>query len=371
MRIGIDAKWFFSGNPSGKVVVQNLLEELLKISGHHQVFIFLKKEEKNIVFPLNYPNISLVYVWGKNNQISNLYFVRKTAKKLKLDIILCFYFSPIFIKIKRIVFVFDAIYISNPEYFTLIERIYFSTIKFLASKADMVLTISKTEKARLLKHRFNSENKIDFIYMGVQTRYKPLEHQPKEEITRIQSKFNLPERFILYVGRINPRKNILNLLSAISFIKDNEIKLVLAGQYDGKSNNLHDMIIKLGLEGKVDLLGYVDDNDLPILYSLATVFCYVSHDEGFGLPPLEALASGIPVVIANTGSLPEVCGDAGSYCDPDNPGDIAKKIDSLLSDSFLYDYKKNRGIEIAKNYDWTDSALHLMKIIDKVGGSSI
>jgi glycosyltransferase involved in cell wall biosynthesis len=369
MKIGIDAKWFFSGNPSGKVVVRNLLEELLKISGHHQIFVFLKKEEKESVFPLNYPNITLVYVWGKNNQISNLYFVRKTAKKLKLDVILCFYFSPIFTKIKRIVFVFDTIYISNPEYFTLTERIYFSTIKFLASKADMVLTISKTEKTRLLKHGFNSENKIDVIYLGVQNRYKPLKNHPKEEITRVQNKFDLPERFILYVGRINPRKNFFNLLRAITFIKDKEIKLVLAGQYDGKSNNLHDIIEEQGLEGKVVLLGYVDDNDLPTLYSLATVFCYVSHDEGFGLPPLESLASGVPVVIANTGSLPEVCGDAGVYCDPNNPSDIAQKIDSLLSDSSLYEYKKNKGIEAVKEFNWSKSAKKLLNIFDQVASN--
>jgi glycosyltransferase involved in cell wall biosynthesis len=370
MKIGIDAKWFFSGNPSGKVVVRNLFEEFLKISSNHQIFIFLKKEERELLFPFDYPNVTLVYIWGRNNQLSNLFCIGKKSKQLKLDVILCFYYSPLFTSAKRIVFVFDAIYLSHAEYFTVLERIYFSTVKFLASKSDMILTISKTEKNRLLKYRFNSEDKIDVLYMGVQKEYKPLEYHPIKEVARVRAKYKLPVRFVLYVGRINARKNISNMVRAISYLKEKEIKFVLGGAYDWKTVNIPVIIEELELENKIDILGYIDNNDLPILYSLASVFCYASYDEGFGLPPLESMASGVPVVVANTGSLPEVCGDAGVYCDPKDPGDIAKKIDSLLSDPSLYAYKKNKGIEIAKKYNWSNSAQKLMEIINKVEGHS-
>jgi glycosyltransferase involved in cell wall biosynthesis len=371
MKIGIDAKWFFSGNPSGKVVVRNLLEEFLKMSGHHQVFLFLKKEERELIFPFNYPNVRLVYVWGKNNQISNLFFVRKAAMKLKLDAVLYFYFVPLFTNIKNIVFVFDAIYVSNPEYYSIIERLYFSTIKFLASKANMILTISKTERQRLLKYKFSSADKIDVLSMGVQNKYKPQEYHKDEELLRVCTKFSLPERFILYIGRMNVRKNILNMLRSISYLDEKNIKLVIGGKYDKKAFDLPEIIKELKVEDRVIYLGYIDDMDLPVLYSLATVFCYVSYDEGFGLPPIESLASGVPTVVANTGSLPEVCGDAGAYCDPNDPVDIAHKIDSLLSNQLYYDKQRLLGIEISKQFSWTKSAQHLLEVFENVMNRSV
>ena len=243
-------------------------------------------------------------------------------------------------------------------------------IKYLASKSDMVLTISETEKKRLLKYGFNSKDKIDVLSMGVHKKYKPKEYHLEEEVARIRKMYHLPERFILYVGRINARKNIHNLLLAISLMKEKEIKFVLGGKNDWKAFNVTALIEKLGLKDNVDLLGYIDDIDLPVLYSLATVFCYVSYDEGFGLPPIESLASGVPVVVANAGSLPEVCGEAGVYCNPDDPKDIAQKIDSLLSDSSLYEYKKKKGVEIAKQYDWAYSAQRLLEIFLQVGVTS-
>jgi glycosyltransferase involved in cell wall biosynthesis len=206
--------------------------------------------------------------------------------------------------------------------------------------------------------------------MGVQKRFKPQEYHSKEEIARVRAKYNLPERFILYVGRINARKNIENIIRSLSYLKSGDIKFVLGGNYDWKTLNLPELTKELRIEDRVLALGFIDDLDLPILYSIAYLFCYVSHDEGFGLPPIESLASGVPVVVANAGSLPEICRDAGVYCNPHDPKDIAEKLDSLLSDSSLYEYKKKKGIEIAKKYNWADSAKHLMEIFKKVGGVS-
>jgi glycosyltransferase involved in cell wall biosynthesis len=369
MRIGIDAKWLFSGNSSGKVVVSNLLEEFLKISTNHEVFIFLKKEEKDLMFPHIFPHVKTVYVWGKNNQLSNMFCIRKAAKKLELDIILCFYFSPLIANIKRMVFVFDAIFISNHEYYTFKERLYFSTIKFLSSRADMVLTISKTEKTRLAQYSFCAKEKIEVIYLGISKKYKVKESYSKQEVISLITRYNLPEKFILYVGRINKRKNLLNMVKAVKYLKEKDIKLIIAGKEEGNYPILKNTIKELGLDNRIILLGYIDGNDLPILYSQAKVFCYVSYDEGFGMPPLESLASGVPVVVANAGSLPEVCGDAGVYCNPDDPRDIANQIDLLLSDSILYDKKKKSGIEKAKKYNWSESAKRLLEIFERVGSS--
>jgi len=174
----------------------------------------------------------------------------------------------------------------------------------------------------------------------------------------------------LYIGRINVRKNILSMLRSISYLEEKNIKLVLGGKYDRKTFHLPEIIKELKIEDRVMVLGYIDDMDLPILYSLATVFCYVSYDEGFGLPPLESLASGVPVVAANAGSIPEVCRDAVVYCDPNDPADIAHKIDSLLSNQAYYEKQRLAGIEIAKKYSWDKSAQHLLQVFENAVGQT-
>ncbi len=366
MKIGLDAKWLFSGNPSGKVVVTNLLKYLIEINELHQLYIFLKKGEENLSFPFPKRNVKLIYVWGKNNQLSNLFVLPKHIRRLKLDVFLSFYFSPLFINCKKVVFVFDAIFKSNPEYFTRKELFYFSTIKPLAQKSDLILTISESEKKRLIRYGIGTQKNVDVIYMGVEPKFRPIEKHNIDEVTRVKLKYNLPDNFLLYVGRLNVRKNIPNLLKAISILKNDSIKMVLVGKFDWKNFNLPEILKELEIVDKVILSGFVDEGDLPILYSLAKLFCFVSYDEGFGLPPLESMASGIPVIVASSGSLPEVCGDAGVYCDPDNPNDIAEKIKTLLSDPILYNEKKQKGLDISQNFNWKSSSQKLLNLFEQL-----
>lgn len=366
MKIGIDAKWLFSGNPSGKVVVNNILKYLIENNEQHQLYIFLKKGEENLSFPFLQRNVKLIYVWGNNNQLSNLFVLPKHIRRLKLDVFLSFYFSPLFISCKKVVFVFDAIFKSNPEYFTRKELFYFSTIKPLAQKSDLILTISESEKKRLIQYGIGTQKNVDVIYMGVDPKFKPIEKHNADDVIRVKIKYKLPENFLLYVGRLNVRKNIPNLLKAISILRNESLKTVLVGKFDWKNFNLPEILKELHIEDKVILPGFVDDEDLPIFYSLAKLFCFVSYDEGFGLPPLESMASGVPVVVANSGSLPEVCGDAGVYCSPNDPEDIAKKINSLLTNSNLYNEKKQKGLEISQNFNWKLSSQKLLNLFEQL-----
>jgi glycosyltransferase involved in cell wall biosynthesis len=237
-------------------------------------------------------------------------------------------------------------------------------MKFLARRTDRIITISQSEKKRITESRFAPESRIDFIYHGVNPKFKPKDLQDQTRLQDITSPYALPDRFLLYVGRLNKRKNLSNLLRAIGLLKDRQIKLVLAGTPWGRMFNLEGMIMELGLADRVIVTGFVPDEDLPALYSRATVFCYVSFDEGFGLPPLEAMASGLPVVLADTAVLREVCGGAGNYADPKRPEDIAGQIDGLLENQDLYEEKKNAGLEWARRFRWSDSAERLMKILD-------
>jgi glycosyltransferase involved in cell wall biosynthesis len=370
MRIGIDAKWYFDGPPSGRLVIKNIVDELLKRDNFHQIYLILDKKfsfQKGVFIRKNiYP----VFVWSRNNLLSNLFILPIIAKIYKLDLIVYQYFSSFFGKHKKIVYIHDVIFQTNPEYFTLKERIYFSPMKFLARLSDGIITVSKSEMKRIIKNKFLGRNKkIKVIYNGVDERFKPKEYFDSNLIQHIKLKYNLPERFILYVGRLNERKNVFNLLRAVSLLNDKEIKLVLVGNYDWKMFNIPKILNELNLYKRVLLLGYVNDEDLPIIYSLATVFCFVSFDEGFGLPALEAMTSGVPIVVSGIDSLVEVCGDAGFYCNPNNPIEIATRIESILSikNKDIVQNKIKIGLQRSKLFSWKKSVEKIVEFCESIG----
>jgi len=367
MRIGIDAKWFFNGNPSGRVVVKNLLEKLIELNTDNEIYVILNKKDIKEPFPFQKNKIKLIYVWGGVNLLSNIIIVPFVLLRYKLDVCVFQYFAPLFGKYKKIVFIHDIIFKTNPEYFTLKERIYFSPMKFLAKHSDGIVTVSESEKKRIIKHKFlGNKTRIQVVHNGVDKKFKPKEYLNPKDLEQLKVKYNLPERFLLYVGRLNERKNILNLLKAVRILNDKEIKLVLCGNYDWKMFNLPQMINELDLGKRVTLLGYVNDEELPLLYSLASIFCYVSYEEGFGLPPLEAMASGIPVVVSNINSLIEVCGDTGYYCNPNDPKDIAEIIDMVLTNKELRELKIRNGLERSKNFNWENSTKTLLQFFEQV-----
>lgn len=238
MRIGFDAKWFFSGNPSGRLLVRNYLEQLIRTFPEHDYFIFLRRADRDRQFPRTSPRVHLIYCGRGNNLVSNLLVIPWKARKLNLDVALFQYFAPFCRSFKTVVFVHDIIFKAHPEYFTLWERLYFWPMKFLARRADRVVTISQTEKKRIVEFRFASEAKVDVVYLGVDPKFKPREFQDPSLLHTAVSRFNLPDRFLLYVGRLNERKNISNLLRAVKRLKDRKIGLVLAGMPQGRMFDL-------------------------------------------------------------------------------------------------------------------------------------
>jgi len=363
LRIGFDAKWFFTGNPSGRVVVSNILPHLVAQNPQHEFYIFLKESDKDKTFPIKESNVHIIYVWGEISLLSNIFIIPLKAWRLRLDVFLFQYNSPLFSNFIRIAYIYDVIFESSPQYFTLREKIYFSPMRLLARHAQKICTISKSERNRILKYKYSKNNNVDVVYLGVREAFKPRSFFETTFLDEVKKTYNLPDDFVLYVGRLNERKNISNLFYAIPLVKNKSVKFVFAGTYDGKSFDALKKIEELKIKDKVILTGFVKDEHLPPLYSLARLFCYVSYDEGFGLPPVESMAAGVPVVVANTGSLPEVCGDAGNYIDPHKPEEIAFMIDTLLADDSLYEKKAAIGISRAKEFTWQKAAEQLMHSI--------
>ena len=369
MKIGVDAKWFFDGPPSGRVVIRNLVRHLVELTVDDDLYIILDKKDRKELFPYLRPHVRLIYVWGGNNMLSNTFLLPFSAWSLRLDFLIFQNFAPMVSNFKRYTYVHDVLFKTHPQFYSRIERIYLAPIKFLCRFTHRICTVSETEKKRMINAGYGREHNIDVIYHGVDDAFMPLERHDKEALTALSAKYGLPSRFILYVGRLNVRKNIGNLLRAVPLLKNYNIPLVIVGGYDWKMESLDNLLSELGIQDRVIFTGPVYGADLPRIYALATVFCFVSYAESFGLPALEGMASGVPVVVSNYTCLPEICGEAALYADPDNPSDIAKNIDRLLNDTVLWQEKRVRGLKHAESFTWSRSAEHLLQSARKTVSS--
>lgn len=363
LRIGIDAKWYFDGPASGKMVIRNLVNEICKIKNNNFVFyIILDRKCKGLTLDVESASINIIYVWNGNNLLSNVFAIPFIAKKNKLDVVLYQTSVSCFGNHKKIAYIHDLIYISHPQYYTLIERIYLKPLKFLARFSDFIITVSAFEKFRFQQLKF-SDKEVAVLHHGFDPKFKRRQEFDTMSLNETINKLNLPARFILYVGRINTRKNVPSLIHALSMI-DVDTKLVLVGNKEWKSDAIDPLVSKLNLIDKIIQTGPLFGDELAKVYALSTVFCFPSFEESFGLPPLEAMASGIPVVVSNSSSLPEVCDTAAIYVNADDPREIADAISQLLMDENLYSKHEQLSIERAKNFSWEKTAKNLIDILE-------
>ena len=263
-----------------------------------------------------------------------------------------------------IVNIYDLSFMLFPECFT---KKRLSDIRYKVGssikRAEWIITGSESTKADIVNYLKVSDEKIKVIPFGFGKHFKPLS---EEMLIPFREKYHLPGRFILFVGTIEPRKNILNLLRAFHRLNIPDIFLVIAGGRGWLFEEIFMEVERLGLPEKVIFPGYIPETDLPLLYNSACVFVYPSLYEGFGFPPLEAMACGVPVITSNTSSLPEIVGDAGMLVNPQNPEEIADAIKSVLeSDSKKRDMA-GKGIERAKTFSWERCARETLKLYKQI-----
>jgi glycosyltransferase involved in cell wall biosynthesis len=276
-------------------------------------------------------------------------------------------FIPIAIKAKHTVTtIHDFSFRLYPEWHPK-DRIFYFENNFWKSikQADKIIVVSDF----IFKESVNlfglPKDKIKTIYNGFDRCI--FRNYPLQDLQSIKDKYNLPDNFILCVGSLEPRKNLKNLILAFTRL-DKEIrkgfKIVIAGFKGWKNKE----IMKLIENTKTDiiLLGYIKDVELGKLYNAATVFVYPSFYEGFGLPPLEAMACGCPVIVSHAASLPEVCGDAVYYVNPYDIDNIAGGIYKVLTDEILKKSLVAKGIERAKLFSWERSAREHLKVFQEV-----
>ncbi len=266
--------------------------------------------------------------------------------------------------------VYDMVYKLYPETMNItnsyiLNREMDKTIK----RADRIVTISESAKRDIIEHLDIPEEKIRIIYPGINHGlYSNIDSIDSETKRQIKGKYNLPDKYILYLGTIEPRKNIAKIFEAYSQLNKDikkEHKLVIAGGKGWKCDDILNIPKKLGFSEDIIFTGYVNEEDKPIIYSMAEVFIFPSLYEGFGMPVLEAMAAGIPVITSNCSSLPEAGGDAAIYVNPKDSSSITQNIEKIILEDDFKKEKINLGQQHIKNFNWKKSAEKMMNIYNE------
>jgi glycosyltransferase involved in cell wall biosynthesis len=229
----------------------------------------------------------------------------------------------------------------------------------------LILADSESTRRDLEELMGVSGARILVLYPGVEDRFRRV-RQPAE-LERVRARYGLPRRFILGVGTLQPRKNFAGLIEAFARAKAEDLDLVIAGGPGWLYEDIREAIDRHDVEGSVHLLGFVDDVDLPALYTLATVFAFPSWYEGFGLPLLEAMACGTPVVAANNSSLPEVAGDAALLVDAASTDQLVNALHVLLTDRAQRERLIAAGHKQARGFTWARAASRLKTCYESLG----
>lgn len=365
MKIGIDAKYYFDGPPSGVMVVRNLVDSLVMNYPGTRFYLFIDKnfKEKSMMIPsLNKKNVELIFVHTRVNFITNLFILPILISKYRLDLVMFQNIVPLYriTGVKYINYFHDILFKDKPEYFTWLERRLYSLFTQSLYRSDGVITISRTEKERIVRCTGLNSQIIEYVHHGLDT--FSLSNVGKDEAGIVEG---LEDKFILYVGRINVRKNLSLLLKAISmFNVPDRPHLIIVGSKDS-SYDLESEISAFGIKENVTLLGHLHIEHLRYVYSRAKLFVFPSLAEGFGLPPLEAMKSGVPALVSDLEVFREIMGDKAVYFDPRNPQDLHEKMKKLLNDSDWLDLIREEGIEHASLFTWRRSASKIMKAFSR------
>lgn len=375
MRIGIEAQRIFRDHKHGMdFVALEMIRNLQQIDKVNDYFIYVNdgpdtsclKETANFkikVFGGPYP------IW---EQIK----LPKMVREDKLDILHCTSnTAPVNCPVPLVVTIHDIIYFethplqakgysSYQKFGNLYRR---TVVKRLLRTAKLIITVSNYEKERFHSFLKLPEKSVRVVYNGVGEHFQKIEDV--DFLNSIREKYKLPEKYFLFLGNTDPKKNTRNtVVSYAQYCKKygSDYRLVI-GDLDPevirgflKEENLEDYF------DQIFFTGYIKNTDLPAVINLATIFLYPSKRESFGIPVLEGMASGTPVITSNTSSMPEVGGDAAVFIDPNQPEQITEAINTLLTDESLKSLNVQKGINRAKEFSWKNTANEVLSIYEEL-----
>jgi len=377
LRIGIDAHSVgtkLGGNESYAV---NLIEALAQIDSVNNYTIYVTTNEARDRFTDRWPNFKVRSTLPHTPLIRIPLTLSAELRKRPVDILHVQFTAPPFCPCPVVVSIHDLSFEHLPETFKRRSRTQLRlTVRRSARRATRILSLSEHTRRDIIEtYRIDAE-KVSAIPLAAAGHFRPV--ADNRELQRVRHKYGIDGDYILCVGSIQPRKNVARLIRAYALLRGNFSadklpKLVLVGKcawlYDETLRTLE----KTGVKDTSVVTGYVPESDLPALYSGALCFVYPSYFEGFGLPPLEAMKCGTPVIVGNRTSLPEVVGDAALSVDPFDIEAIAAAITRLMNNSALRDELSVRGQERARMFSWQHTARETLKVYTEVAtaGASV
>ncbi|MDR4954223.1 glycosyltransferase family 1 protein [Chryseobacterium sp. ES2] len=364
MKIAFDAKRFFHNTSGLGNYSRDLVRILSKYEPENEYLLLNKNKSERGKDILERPNVQFIET-SKGN-LSRQLKMGKDAQKQSADIFhglsgeLPLKWDPK--PIKKVVTIHDLIFVRYPQYYSFFDRkIHFWKFKKAADSADKIIAISEQTKRDIIRYLKVPETKIEVIYQGCHHAFK--EQQSPELMEAVKEKCKLPERFVLNVGTIEDRKNLLNVIKAIS---GTGIPLVVVGRKTKYYQKIESFLKKNKMEKQVLFLEGVSMDELACLYKLADIFVYPSFFEGFGIPVIEALFSKTVVVTSNTSCLPEAGGKDSVYINPGNELDIRAKIKFLWENESERKRREEKGFEFVQRFNDEPIAKELMNFYQKL-----
>src|SRR5215475_7735138 len=370
MRIGIDAHAIGARQGGNETYISNLIKSLAEIDGDNLYTIYLANADAAArwreEFTNRYKNFSIRLLPPPTPLVRVPVYLTYELFRRPVDVLHVQYTAPPFCRIPIVVTIHDLAFERMPETFT--RRGSFQlklTVRRTAKKAARIATVSEYSRQDLLDIYKLPPEKVVVTYNGVESHFTPRPDLPNES-QEIRSRYGISRDFLLAVGSLQPRKNLIRLIRAYAKLRSERAdftpQLGIVGRRVWLTHEIFDEVKKHRWADDVILTGYVADEDLPALYRAAKAFVYPSLFEGFGLPPLEAMACGTPVVTSGVSSLPEVTGGAALLIDPNDERALANALIEIVSNERLRAELRERGIAQAKKFTWRDAAEKTLRL---------
>jgi len=387
MRIGIDVRCLAEGRRTGvEEYTLNLLNSLFEMDQSNDYILFFnsfKSAKIDFSWIEKYPNVILRKFNYPNKLLNFLFWYLDWPKIDKMIGGADIFFMPniIFGSISKntrlILTIHDLSFERYSKTFSWKRRLWHAFInpKKICQKADKIIAVSESTKNDIVKLYKINQDKINVSYSGVSEKFKALDRN-NGDLIRVKEKYGLPYKFILYLGTIEPRKNISAIIAAYNRLQGDAVdsdnseiqryKLVIAGSEGWLGKKIFTEISESNRKENILVVNFIDETDKEFVLNLASLFVYPSIFEGFGFPPLEAMACGVPVIASNNSSLPEVVGNGAVMIDPDKPDEIYRALKEILASIELRESLIKKSLEKAGKFNWQKSAEEFLNLANKI-----
>ena len=373
MRIGINALFMIPGVVGGsETILRNLISQLVAIDPHNEYILFTNRENSGS-FNLDQPNFLEVRCpiparFRPARTLWEQFILPIQCQRRRIDLLHSpGYICPVALPCPSVVSILDMNYFFFPQDWS---KLALWTLRILvplsARRSCEIIALSQSSKRHIMKALKISEDKINVTYMGVDKIFHPRHNY--HQILELKKRMGIKGNFILSVANSHPHKNLRRLVQAYYILRRDEgitHQLVLAGNPGRDHLELLKMVKKLGVAQKVVFTEYVPHHQMPLIYQAADLFVFPSLYEGFGLPILESMACGTPVVSSNAASLPEIVGTAGVLVDPHDVNEMAGAMYRVLSDKSLAQDLIKKGLKQSKRFSWVQTAKETLAIYKK------